>query len=760
MAVDPMFEPIDPTETPHMPPEEQFQPTVPPPGSRIEINHFKLGKPSAVWPYYNEAGLLDGYVCRFETTNSDGTPGKTFLPYRHGGLTKNGQTRIGWHWKGWKDSGTPFYGRPELLARPKDPVLIVEGEKKVDAARRIFPDYVPISPMNGAKSPHKSRDWPLLAGRSVVIWPDADGPGSGFADATAKLASDAGAASVADVMIPDGWPGKWDLADALPDGVSPDVLVQMLKSAEPRIVSKPARPSQKPQRKLASEREITREVCRLVTLSPVKYVIERGEVAQKLGIGISQLDGLVKLERGDAVTRSGGDKAAGSGRPVGFPEIDPWPEPVDGAELLTDLSRTMRKYVILTQAQGDGVALWVMQTHLFDVVEVAPKLLIKSVMMRSGKTRLLGVLARLVPRPQATANIKAATLFRVIEEYRPTLLLDEVDTYLKDDPELHGIINSGFDKAGAKVLRLVPVGEKWEAREFSTWCPQAIAGIGRMPHTITDRSFVIEMKRKLRTEKVARLRRRDGAPLIELARKAARWAADHATELAGIEPKMPESLNDRAMDAWEFCIAIADLAGGEWPVRARTAARELSGDGTVEDDSIGIKLLADIRDVFANKHVDRLWSDDIVACLVELEGRPWSEWGRQRKQISKNQLADLLSPLHVTPQNVRIRDHVRKGYYLSAFRDPFARYLPPIPVQNATPLQSNQNYGLEPDFGRLHGEACSVLENGQNPSVSEVCSGVEFQTSLSQEKSENGIDRDAEFAPVDGPKPGRGRIIL
>jgi putative DNA primase/helicase len=401
-----------------------------------------------------------------------------------------------------------------------------------------------------------------------------------------------------------------------------------------------------------------------------------------------------------------------------------------------------------------------MQTHLFDVVEVAPKLLIKSVIMRSGKTRLLGVLARLVPRPQATANIKAATLFRVIEEYRPTLLLDEVDTYLKDDPELHGIINSGFDKTGAKVLRLVPVGEKWEAREFSTWCPQAIAGIGRMPHTITDRSFVIEMKRKLRTEKVARLRRRDGAPLIELARKAARWAADHATELAGIEPKMPESLNDRAMDAWEFCIAIADLAGGEWPVRARTAARELSGDGTVEDDSIGIKLLADIRDVFANKHVDRLWSDDIIACLVELEGRPWSEWGRQRKQISKNQLADLLSPLHVTPQNVRIRDHVRKGYYLSAFRDPFARYLPPIPFQNATPLQSNQNYGLEPDFGTLHGEACSVLENGQNPSVSEVCSGVEFQTPLFGEKSENGIDRNAEFAPGDGPKPGRGRIIL
>jgi putative DNA primase/helicase len=500
-----------------------------------------------------------------------------------------------------------------------------KAKKKVEAARQRFPDYIPISPMNGANSPHKSKDWPLLAGRPVVIWPDADEPGTAFAAAAAALASDAGAASVAVVTIPEEWPDKWDLADALPDGVSPDDLAQMLQSAERRVVSKPAaeQPARrsKLQKKTAPEQEIKREVCRLVTVSPVKYVMERGEAAERLGIGVSSLDRLVKIERGDAdISRSGDDRAmAGSGRALEFPEIDPWPDSVDGAQLLTDLSRTLRNYVILTQAQGDAVTLWVCMTHAFDAVEVSPKLLVKSTEPRSGKTRLLEAVALLVPRPQSSANIKAATLFRVIEEYRATLLLDEVDTFIKDDPQLHGIINSGFNKASAKVLRAVQTGDAWVVREFSTWCPQAIAGIGNMPITIVDRSFLIEMKRKLRTEKVKRLRRRDAGPLVELARKAARWAADHAAELAVIDPAMPEALNDRAMDAWEFCVAIADLAGGEWPKRARAAALSLSGDEAVEDGSINVKLLADIRSAFVQRKVDRMTTDDIVGYLIELD---------------------------------------------------------------------------------------------------------------------------------------------
>jgi hypothetical protein len=759
-----MFDRIDPTET-SQPGAEEWRPMLCPAGvEAVDFHHPRLGEPSETWRYRNAAGLTEGYVCRFETIDSAGMPSKEFRPRRYGALLKNGHTRTGWHWKGWGEN-RPLYGLCELLARPEAPVIVVEGERKVGAAQRLFPKYVAVSPMNGAKSPQKT-DWTPTAGRNVTIWPDHDEPGLAFEEEAAKLATDAGAHSVAVVTIPQAWPAKWDLADALPDGVSPETLREMLESAEPQVSFKPVRRSKR-QKKPASERKITAEVCRLVTVSHVKYVIEREEVAEKLGIGVSQLDRLVKIERGDAgVTHGDGKTVAvgGSGRPLEFLEIDPWPEPVDdGAGLLADLSKTIREYVISTQAQGDGVALWVMQTHSFDIVEVAPKLLIKSAERRSGKSRLLEVLAHLVPRPQPAANIKSATLFRVIEEYRPTLLLDEVDTYLKDDPELHGIINSGFNKAGAKVLRAVPIGDKWEVREFSTWCPQAIAGIGHMPDTIVDRSFVIEMKRKLPTEKVAKLRRRDAGPLIELARKAARWAADHVADLAAIDPEMPESLNDRAMDAWEFCIAIADLAGGEWPVRARTAARELSGDGAIENESARIKLLADVRDIFEQTNDDILFSWEIVKGLSALNNRSWAEWGRDKKPITPTAMSLLLSPLlppGIKSGTVRKGENTNKGYRRKDLEDAFSRYLPRKPPSKTSHRHNPQESSAFLDFQNVTTDDGVTLSKSPKAAESATCDGATFQTGFSGGKSANGIDPDAESAPLNRPKPDRETVIL
>ena len=121
-----MFHPINPTKTSQPDaadptaarPEENFQPMVPLGIAKDEIHHSRLGKPYAIWPYYNIRDLLDGYVCRFETTNQDGTAGKEFRPYRYGALLRNGQTKVGWHWKGW-GTGRPLYGLNELRARER-----------------------------------------------------------------------------------------------------------------------------------------------------------------------------------------------------------------------------------------------------------------------------------------------------------------------------------------------------------------------------------------------------------------------------------------------------------------------------------------------------------------------------------------------------------------------------------------------------------------------------------------------------------------
>src|SRR5215469_1794921 len=109
---------------------------------------------------------------------------------------------------------------------------------------------------------------------------------------------------------------------------------------------------------------------------------------------------------------------------------------------------------------------------------------------------------------------------------------------------LRGMINSSFDRKGAWFVMNVPLpGGGYEPRKFSTYTPLVLSGIGYLPETVRDRAIAIEMRRKRKGEKVARLRRRDGKSLAELARKAARWARDNMTDLAAAEPEMPEALN-------------------------------------------------------------------------------------------------------------------------------------------------------------------------------------------------------------------------
>ena len=319
---------------------------------------------------------------------------------------------------------------------------------------------------------------------------------------------------------------------------------------------------------LTNDIDNTNEIMRLAKLEHLQYALQRKEKAGELGIGVGALDAAVKAARAE----NGHTK--GQGRPIEFTNIEPWPNGVDGATLLSDLSTTLRKYVIVTDEQVDAASLWNIHSHAHDASDVSPKLVLKSAQKRSGKTRLAAVLARTVARPLYISGIKPAALLRIIETHRPTLLLDEMDAAMKQDREmaeaLRGIINSGFDRAGARYIMNVPIpGGGYEPRQFSTWAPQLLSGIGNLPDTVRDRSIEIEMVRKRPGETVKRLRRRDGVDLRDLGRQSARWASDNLEKLRNHNPEMPLGLDDRAADAWEPLFSIADLAGEDWPQRAR-----------------------------------------------------------------------------------------------------------------------------------------------------------------------------------------------
>src|SRR5262249_48117462 len=180
-------------------------------------------------------------------------------------------------------------------------------------------------------------------------------------------------------------------------------------------------------------------------------------------------------------------------------EPEPWPSKITGSELLHQLERIFNLYVILPPGAAAMLALWTVHTYLLDAAAVSPIVAVSSPEKRCGKTIVLELLQALVFRPLPASNITAAAVFRSIESFKPALLIDGAETFIRDNEELRGVLNSGQRRRQAFVLRCD--GDNYVPRRFSTWCAKAIALIGRLPSTIEDRSIVINMRRKSRDEK-------------------------------------------------------------------------------------------------------------------------------------------------------------------------------------------------------------------------------------------------------------------
>lgn len=394
----------------------------------------------------------------------------------------------------------------------------------------------------------------------------------------------------------------------------------------------------------------------------------------------------------------------------------PWSEPVDGVALLGELAAAFSRFVILPEGGADAASLWTLHTYTLDAATVSPFLTMMSPERRCGKTRLLEVLSAVARRPIFASNLTPPVLYRGVEKYQPTLLADEFDALAKEGhEELKGILNAGHSRSTAFVLRCV--GDEHEPKLFSTWAPKAVALIGKLPPTLEDRSILIPMRRRAPGELVERLRMdRLAAEVEPLRRRATRWAKDHLEELRAADPEMPEALHDREQDNWRPLVAIADAAGGEWPKRGRRAALLLSGAADVEDESIGVLLLADLREVFGATQADRLPTAEILKALEAMEERPWATWGKARKPINAHAMAWLLRPFGVRSHRLKEKDPVTQGWvdrlgYSTGGKmaDAWERYLTAAPpsggFQSPPNPPSQENQGLSQESKAPHGGA-------------------------------------------------------
>jgi hypothetical protein len=474
------------------------------------------------------------------------------------------------------------------------------------------------------------------------------------------------------------------------------------------------------------------EVKRLAALSSLQYERERDDAAKVLGVRVSALDKEVRDVRG-ANDDANDDEVV--------EELDPWFEPVDGA-VLDEMRADFERYVIADDESLNALAVWTLGSYCYDAFSIFPKAFLSSPERRCGKTVTLEVIEANAHRALTASSISSSAVFRAVQEWRPTLLIDEADRLPKDNEELVGIINAGHRKRTAVVIRNVKVSDDHVPRKFSVWAPMVLAAIGRMADTIMDRSVVVHLRRKAPGETVEKLPVDLFERNRERRRRCLRWAQDAEGKLRATKVQMPRHSNDRMLDNWLPLFTVAEVVGGDWPARIQAAFARLSIEE--EEESIGPMLLGDIREVFDTHGRDVAFSHDLVGDLIALEGRPWAEWKRG-KAMTQNSLARLLEPYKIRPQSVRIGSTHKKGYRLTHFRDAWHRYLTD-PSPSDPPFQTGTTGHPSNGAGSSQIQSGTKTENvpvrnGREPSNGAGCPGVPVQKGGTDEGNTSDLPR-------------------
>ncbi len=408
--------------------------------------------------------------------------------------------------------------------------------------------------------------------------------------------------------------------------------------------------------------EIAAEITRVSKLSDLEYDWVRDDVAKRLGVRTKTLDDERKKLRAEDSLQT---------KAVVCADIEPYDEPVVVSELLYEIYSTVSRFIVCDEQTKVAASIWIAFTWVIDYVDIAPIALITAPDKECGKSQLLEVLRRLSRRSVLAANISPSALFRTIEKYSPTICLDEADTFLKENEELRGLINSGHARDQAQIIRCV--GDDHEPAVFSTWCAKAISGIGKLAETIMSRSIEMPMRRKLKSEAVERLRTRNKSDFDHIAAKLARFSIDYGSAIGAARPDTPQTLGDRAADNWEPLFAIADLAGEGWPERARHAAVTIAVSAT-KTLSRSQEMLHSVREAFDRDRADKLTRDELLARILEDEEGPWATWVRGHPMTARQMLSKI-EEYDIKISIIKVDGKSQRGFYRRQFEDAWARYL-------------------------------------------------------------------------------------
>ncbi len=558
----------------------------------------------------------------------------------------------------------PNYKKPLYhLPIAGDTVYIVEGEKCVHSLLDIG---LTATTTGGATSIDKC-DLTPLQGKRCIVWRDNDKSGkdwqANLSQALTALDIAYGVIDVDKVQLPTGepMPAKGDCYDLVQayfaDGQDSSGIIEIIQTLPLASIEPTANPlaDDDPLQELENKKQqLIACIQELAKLDDIKITLALGEVAKRFGVSKDKILALVSEQK--------------QGQLVA--EIEPYHEPVTHDEIYTALYLLVHEHMAIDEPLKVAFVLWVIFTYLTDISDFAPIAWITAPERQCGKSTLLGLFERVVNKPMAFNNITQAVLYRVMEQFKPTLLIDEIDTSLKDKNELLGIVNAGYSRHASNVPRMNQ-DKGGIVEKFDVFGAKVFSGIGEMKGTFASRAIRFELRRKTNSDKVKRFNKRTlpYETTNELQRKVKRWAVDNRQAVQAVQTPLLQ-INDRDFDNWEILLQIATVLG----VYDKALQACLTICNRKDEPSLNETLLSDIREVFTT---ERISSVDLLERLKADSEKYWSTYNNGTP-LNVHQLAKKLKSFGIKSKAMRIKGEqgTVKGYDKADFVKVWANYLP------------------------------------------------------------------------------------
>jgi len=449
----------------------------------------------------------------------------------------------------------------------------------------------------------------------------------------------------------------------------------------------------------------------------VRRMVAREEAAKLLSVQLkikgpmALLDPVLKVQ----------DKQTGK-RVMDEQVLEPWPEVVNGAELLDEIRGWIGGYVFAPEESINSIALWAVATWFVEFTYFAPLLTLLSPTIQSGKTLVIDLLEWICRETVRTSGvgITPAVIFRLNEKRQPTFLIDEAEKLSgrNADKEIIGLLNEGY-RRGGKVQRCGDKSNNFDVEEFEAFGFRLLASTEKLWGSIIDRSIIVRISRKPRSQIMRRfVGRKVRAEGGVLAQKILRFTQDNSTEFEGVQitTPRPQWLADRACDNWSPLFTVAELAGGDWPKKAVNSAKLLCA--SAEDSDRAEKLIHDTYRIFKDEGwPEVIKSGDLADALNKIESSPWSEYGRG-KGITPNKIAAMFRAFEIRPDQRRDSSKkVTRGYWQKDLEDTFNRYIPPSELVQV--VQPNKDGGSSDSQSGTEKESCTTSKTPETRTSTE-----------------------------------------